>query len=218
MRLLFIRHAESTWNAVGRWQGQADPPLTSLGVEQAGSAGSALRELLPATPVATYASDLTRAHDTAKIISELLGAADPVVEPLLRERSAGRWSGLTRAEINLRYPGYLADGRRPPDYEADRSVRDRCTRALQSIIARQSEAGLNSSSTQDEGSLVGDDHVLVVTHGGIIMQLEASMGETGRGRIANLGGVAVDVLEGRPFLGERVALLDVQLATRHDIT
>jgi cytochrome P450 len=27
-RVLTLRHGESEWNAVGRWQGQADPPLT----------------------------------------------------------------------------------------------------------------------------------------------------------------------------------------------
>ncbi|CAN5174899.1 hypothetical protein BH18ACT4_BH18ACT4_05500 [soil metagenome] len=29
-RLLLVRHGQSEWNAVGRWQGQADPPLTDL--------------------------------------------------------------------------------------------------------------------------------------------------------------------------------------------
>jgi len=34
-RLLLLRHGQSTWNAAGRWQGKADPPLSELGVRQA---------------------------------------------------------------------------------------------------------------------------------------------------------------------------------------
>ena len=34
-RALLVRHGQSEWNAVGRWQGQADPPLSDLGRRQA---------------------------------------------------------------------------------------------------------------------------------------------------------------------------------------
>ena len=37
-RILLVRHGESTWNADGRWQGQADPPLSDLGRSQAAEA------------------------------------------------------------------------------------------------------------------------------------------------------------------------------------
>ena len=33
--ILYARHGESTWNAAGRWQGQADPPLSGRGRQQA---------------------------------------------------------------------------------------------------------------------------------------------------------------------------------------
>ena len=35
VRLLLVRHGQSTWNAESRWQGQADPPLSALGERQA---------------------------------------------------------------------------------------------------------------------------------------------------------------------------------------
>src|SRR5919201_1245846 len=35
IRLLLVRHGESTWNAQSRWQGQADPPLSPFGERQA---------------------------------------------------------------------------------------------------------------------------------------------------------------------------------------
>ena len=33
--VLLMRHGQSEWNAIGRWQGQADSPLTDLGRAQA---------------------------------------------------------------------------------------------------------------------------------------------------------------------------------------
>lgn len=97
-RLWLIRHAESTWNAVGRWQGQADPPLSELGRRQAQSLADALRgERLEVL----VASDLARAAETAEIVADGLSVAVRF-EPRLRELDAGAWSGLSRAEIAAR--------------------------------------------------------------------------------------------------------------------
>src|SRR5687767_11323336 len=93
-RVLLVRHGQSEWNATGRWQGQADPPLTDLGRRQARSAAAAL-----GTVDAVFASDLQRASETALIIAGELGVGPVVVDPDLRERDAGEWSGLTRVEI-----------------------------------------------------------------------------------------------------------------------
>lgn len=94
-RLWLIRHAESTWNAAGRWQGQADPPLSERGRAQARQLAESLRaedlELL-------VTSDLARAAETAKIVGATLGI-DIRPEPRLRELDAGAWSGLSRDEI-----------------------------------------------------------------------------------------------------------------------
>jgi probable phosphoglycerate mutase len=96
--LWLVRHAESTWNASGRWQGQADPPLSERGRGQAERLAEALRdegiELL-------VASDLARAAETAVIVGARLGLV-PQPEPRLRELDAGAWSGLTRARIAAR--------------------------------------------------------------------------------------------------------------------
>src|ERR687894_225034 len=106
-RLLLVRHGESTWNARGRWQGWADPPLTDLGRAQAEAAGPA------AAPVdAVVSSDLQRARATAELMAVALGL-DPAavhVEPDVRERDVGDFTGLTRAEIEERWPGVLARG------------------------------------------------------------------------------------------------------------
>ena len=43
-RVLLVRHGQSEWNAEGRWQGQADPPLTDLGRLQAREYGRKARD------------------------------------------------------------------------------------------------------------------------------------------------------------------------------
>jgi len=98
--ILLARHGETDWNRDGRLQGWSDPPLNAAGRAQA----RALAERLRATPFdAVYASDLRRAFETAEIVATSHGV--PVVpDPGLREVDIGSWSGLTRAEIDARFP------------------------------------------------------------------------------------------------------------------
>ena len=92
--LLLVRHGETDWNAEGRLQGHTDRPLNDFGRRQA----RALAERLAQDEIhAIYASDLSRARETAEIVGLRLGL--PVaLEPGLRERSWGTWEGLTGAE------------------------------------------------------------------------------------------------------------------------
>jgi broad specificity phosphatase PhoE len=189
IRLLLVRHGESTWNAVSRWQGQADPPLSPFGERQAEDAGARLAEI--ATITAVWASNLVRARRTGDLIAQRLGIAQVREEPLLRERDVGAWSGLTRDEIEERWPGYLAARRSPPDFEGD-----------DELLAR-ARAGLAAAV---DGSGPGD--VLVVTHGGVIRTIERALGAIPE-RLPNLGGRWV--LADTPTdlsLGERVVLLE----------
>lgn len=196
-RILLVRHGQSEWNAAGRWQGQADPPLTDLGREQAWSAARSLGAV-----DAIFASDLQRASETALLISGSLGVGPVVVDPDLRERDAGEWSGLTRAEIHERWPGYLdapadehvgfgpaAAPKRPPSWEADDSVLERAVSALRRIH-----------------EAVGDGDVLAVTHGGLIYVLEGHLGAP-FARLANGEGRWVEVDGEDLRLGERVLLV-----------
>jgi broad specificity phosphatase PhoE len=184
-RLLLLRHGQSEWNAQGRWQGWADPPLTDEGRDQARRAGRALGPF-----DAVVASTLHRAADTAAIIADVLGIGPVLTDPDLRERDAGQWQGLTRDEIEAGWPGALRDGVRPDGYEGDTSVLDRVHRALARVAGR---AG-------DDGT------VAVVTHGGVIYALEGACGEP-LARIPNLGGRWIDWADGDLRLGARVDLL-----------
>jgi len=151
------RHAESTWNAEGRWQGQADPPLSIKGQRQA----EALALRLTARGVHTLVtSDLARAAQTARIAGVHLRVA-PRLEPRLRERDIGTWSGCTHAEIASRFPDQLARLRagdpelRPGGGESFRELEAR-VRAVLGEIAVQPDAG----------------EIAVITHLGVIRVLE----------------------------------------------
>jgi probable phosphoglycerate mutase len=188
--MLVVRHGESTWNAVRRWQGQADPPLSERGENQAKRGGTAALDHGPFTAVAT--SSLVRASRTGEIIADALGLRVVGSLPGLAERSAGEWEGLTRAEINATYPGFLDEGRRPPGYETDESIVTRAAAALRHLAERHRSETL-----------------LVVSHGGIIHALErAHSGDDGWQRLDNLTGRWFDVgADAIVPVGERVALV-----------
>jgi broad specificity phosphatase PhoE len=183
-RLLLIRHGQSVWNAQGRWQGQANPPLTSLGHDQAAAAGTNLTDI-----EVLAASDLVRARQTATAIGTVTGINDLTVDARLRERHAGEWQGLTRPEIDDLYPGYLDDGRRPEGWESNADLHDRAVAALLDLAA------IHQAAT-----------VGVVTHGGVTYSIEESHGEPHR-RISNLGGRWLNIDDGAITLGDRVDLL-----------
>jgi len=94
-RFVLIRHGESTWNAEGRWQGHGDPSLSERGREQAARLAA---ELADEGIEMIVASDLARAAETAAILGDALGLA-PGRDERLRELDVGRWTGLTRGEI-----------------------------------------------------------------------------------------------------------------------
>jgi broad specificity phosphatase PhoE len=143
--LLLVRHGETDWNRDGRYQGHADPPLNEVGREQARELA---RKLGAHEFDVVYTSDLRRASETAEII--VRGREVPLLpEPGLREIDVGSWSGLTRAEIEQRFPG--ADRH---DGEAPEAMRERVVRTVTAIAER--EAG---------------KRVLIVSHGGALRAL-----------------------------------------------
>ena len=187
-RILLVRHGQSEWNAEGRWQGQADIALSELGRRQARAAAAKLGAFdLMAS------STLLRASETAAILSDELGIGPVLPVPELVERSAGEWSGLTRADIDREWPGYLASGRRPPSYEHDESLLVRTIAGL-TIVARHA-----ADPTAE---------LLAVAHGGLIYLLEGTAGRS-HDRIPNLGALWLDVdTDGTIEVGERVILID----------
>lgn len=144
MRLILVRHGESEWNAAGRVQGQADPPLSPAGRAEA----RALRSLLDREPPdAAVTSDLARAMETGRLLVE--GAATDV---RWRESAMGDWTGRPVAELDADPAGRFTDWRAgradPPGGEPWDDV---CARVAEAVAALR--AG-------------GVRRALVVTHGG----------------------------------------------------
>jgi broad specificity phosphatase PhoE len=190
-RVLLVRHGESTWNAERIWQGQADPPLSTLGEQQAADAAQHVEGV-----DAIWSSDLVRARRTAEILAQRRGLL-VVVDARLRERDAGEWEGLTRTQIEGRYPGYLGSGRRPPGYEGDASLATRAIAAIDAI-----------------GAAHRGRSVLVVTHGGVVRTLERHLGAADDGLLPNLGGRSFVWAGDGWSLGDRVLLLEAAEVTR----
>jgi broad specificity phosphatase PhoE len=207
VRVLMLRHGQSEWNAVRRWQGSADSPLTSLGREQAIETAWTLAGLPPFS--ALWASDLSRALETAAIIGDALGLGTPRVDPRLREAHAGEWEGMTPDEIEARWPGWLADHRRPPSFEPYHEVVDRTLAALDDAVT-SAIAGHGGT-----GAAAGPA-ALVVTHSGVIRSVIRHLGRHDD-RVPNLGGAWLRV-ESRTASaaphrsvadGRRIELLDL---------
>ncbi len=195
-KLLLVRHGQSEWNAMGRWQGKANPPLTDLGKEQALLAAKRLPDFS-----ILASSDLVRARETAEIFANAHNKkpSDIFIEPQVQERDAGEFSGLTRGEIDKKFPGYLAQNRWPSGWEPDDVLIKRLREGLGRIIASSTES----------------DSIVVVTHGGCIYALESLLGEE-YSRISNLGGRWFELIDHEFFLGERVQLLDPDEETYPD--
>jgi broad specificity phosphatase PhoE len=152
--LILLRHGRTEFNAEGRFQGQIDVPLDSLGTAQVRAAGAHLAAAQPITRIVS--SDLTRARQTA----DALGAAAGVeveLDERLREITVGEWEGLTRAEVKETWPAELQDwldgvDMRPPGGESRRESAARVHAAVEDLVTR----------TPDEGVLA------VVAHGAVI--------------------------------------------------
>jgi broad specificity phosphatase PhoE len=152
------RHGESDWNAAGRFQGHSDRPLTAVGRRQA----KALADELAATAElsAVYSSPLRRAFETAAVVGARVGV-DPVPLDELREVDVGDWAGLSRGEVEARFPDafrrWLDGGE---GWEDGETYADMSARVLGAIL------GVAAAHP--------DDEILVVSHGGPIRAIQAA--------------------------------------------
>jgi len=200
LRFFLLRHAQSTWNAQRRWQGHADPPLSEVGRNSAETIAPLYENVS-----AIHCSPLLRSLETAEIIGKVLGLDQPFVNENLSERNLGEWTGLTRKEVDQKWPGYLDTHRWPPGAETNDSIRQRALRGLREII-EQTKADFGGAADVDgvEADAADVDEVdvevLIVTHGGLITTVEQSLGHKWR-RIVNLSGRELIAVDGSLELG-----------------
>lgn len=189
--IVLVRHGETDWNRDSRFQGHADIPLNEAGRGQA--RGLAL-ELEGESFSAVYSSPLLRASETATILVARRGLE---IEPAaaLMEVDVGSWSGLTRDQVEARFPDgfqrWLDYGHGWDDGETYDELGTRVVSGLKRIATSHP-----------------DTTVLAVTHGGPIRSaLAASAGVPfgeARRSIHVLGNCAVVRLDVRDGKLERV--------------
>ena len=153
-RILAVRHGETLWNRETRIQGFTDIDLSDHGRWQAQQLAQALRE----EPVAAcYASDLSRARDTAQAVADVHGHAVQTL-PSLRERCFGQFEGHTWTEIETQWPeASQAWRQRVPDWAPPQGG--------ESLIALSTRI-LNALNGIAERHL--GEQILVVVHGGVL--------------------------------------------------
>jgi len=150
--LVLLRHGESEFIVEGRFQGQAETPLSATGLRQADLAAARLARphRAPALPVplrppaGIVHSPLARAAATAASVGDALAAAGTPVELRpergLLEIGQGEWEGRLAAEIQASDGDRLARWRRTPTEhwapggESLRDVQHRVRAALTSIL------------------------------------------------------------------------------------
>ncbi len=173
MRLTIARHAESSGNAAGRWQGRDDTHLTDLGRRQA----AALRKRLldeGFRPTHLYSSPLARTYETAEIASAEWDV--PIVRwDDLMETDVGVFTGRTWEEIETEMPelarafSEMRDMSLVEGAETYAERRERAGRVVDRLIADHSN----------------EDDVMLVSHGGIMQVIFAAL--MGAERLWGLG-------------------------------
>lgn len=105
LKVVFVRHGESTWNKTGKFTGWIDVPLSEKGVQESKDAGKLLKDLGYKFDVA-YTSMLDRAIKTCDNILETMGISDDTYVHKswkINERHYGSLQGLDKKETAKKY-------------------------------------------------------------------------------------------------------------------
>lgn len=151
--ITLVRHGETSWNALGKFQGCNDIELSNEGIQQA----QYLSKRFVNNFDHIYTSPLKRARQTAEIICQgsnttLMVASD------LREINFGDWEGLTREEIEANFPEKFIEWRNDeingPMCGGDLSLKKASIRSEKAIL---------EIAKKHQG-----ENIIIVAHGGII--------------------------------------------------
>lgn len=163
--VFLVRHGQTDWNRQMRLQGREDIPLNECGIAQSEQCAEMFRlaARMGLTVDGVYSSPLSRSLDTARLISDGLGAGEPIIEDMLLEREYGELSGLTLEERRTRFTG---TGHHASGVESKFRAGTRMKRAVSSISARTQSSAV------------------AVTHGGALGALFSviTSGRTGTGK------------------------------------
>ncbi len=150
MKFFVVRHGETDWNKLGRFQGHTDISLNDRGLSQA-------RETAVASEdwgyTAIYSSPLVR---TVQVAEEIAKVTPMLVsqEPGLKELSLGDLEGVTGEEMRNDWPALFAAWRTEPEKmsmpngESLGELRDRTWQVILDIERKHSS----------------DDSIVVISH------------------------------------------------------
>ena len=161
LKLYIVRHGETEWNVIKRFQGQLNTPLTEKGMEKLRETGKKLENVLFDE---VYTSELGRTVASAEIIlNENRGYRNKKMElkklAELNEVYFGVWQGLTYEEVFLKYPeeanNYFYNVK---NYKAENVEAENLKDALERFLK-----GINKILDSHESG-----NILVVTHGTVL--------------------------------------------------
>jgi 2,3-bisphosphoglycerate-dependent phosphoglycerate mutase len=188
VRLIIVRHAQTVWNASGKIQGQADPPLSESGRAQCQAVAE---RLATASIQAIFSSDLVRARETAAAIALRHPGLEARLDPDLREIDLGEWEGADRKSLKRSWPDLYAAWRVRPSWdlvpggEASAAFKARVMGAVGRAAA----------------AVAPDETVAVVTHIGVVRTLLSTMVGAAAGELRwpwAIDNTGVTVVEGSP--------------------
>ena len=156
-RLLLVRHGETEWNRISRFQGIKDIPLNENGKKQGQLAGEFLKDVQIDFGVT---SSLLRAKETAELILKYHPEVDLKTSYQLVEISHGIWEGKFKKEVEAEFPGMMKQWQeRPetmqmPEGENLQQVWERAIAAWNQIVENN-----KTSSSAKTGIVVAHDAI-----------------------------------------------------------
>ena len=106
-RIILIRHGETEWNRLHRFQGRSDIALIEKGKMQARALAKALQN---EDITAIYTSHLKRAIDTAHHIKKFHSSLPLIKEPGFLEMDLGDFEGMAGRQWAISYPLFRTQG------------------------------------------------------------------------------------------------------------
>jgi probable phosphoglycerate mutase len=138
LRLLLVRHGETEWNRVARFQGGIDVPLNENGRKQAQQAAEFLKDV----PIDfAVSSPMLRPKETAELILKNHPNIKLELQEKLKEINHGLWEGKLESEIKQEYADLLHQWQiapetvQMPEGENLQQVWDRAIACWEAIIA-----------------------------------------------------------------------------------
>ncbi|MGJ7550500.1 histidine phosphatase family protein [Pseudomonas alloputida] len=156
--LIFLRHGQTNFNLESKWMGQLDPPLNSIGIQQAQAAAEELKKL---NIRRIFSSPLARAQQTARVISQKLDNCPITIMDNLSERYLAEFEGMTKSD-------YLRT-----------KISNSSTVEQPKELARRLELALDNIKTLE--------NTLIVSHSGVFRCIIEILGYTSIPAIRNLG-------------------------------